>query len=199
MSKLFWSMLSVVPKRPMYRASHAFLTLALLSNAEPTFASTEVSGTISTNTRWDIDGSPYIVTGLVFVTATLTVDPGVEVLFEENNTLYITSGALSAVGTTDSLIVFASAKLLPGTLDWGGISFGASSNDALCIIKNAVIVFAGRGIAITDASPHIEKVRIAHVWDSGIDVRGGSAEIEDCVRKLPRQVDHSNVDTFASI
>ena len=141
MSKRLRAVRPVVCKQPMVCAWQAFVVAVLLGAGTPSFASTEVSGTISTNTRWDIDGSPYIVTGLIFVTATLTVDPGVQVLFDGYHGFYITSGALSAVGKTDSLIVFASSEPSPGLLDWPGITFGSSSNDALCVVEHAVVSF----------------------------------------------------------
>jgi len=45
---------------------------------------TDVSGVINTNTLWNLDGSPYIVTGGVLVEsgATLTIEAGVEVRFD---------------------------------------------------------------------------------------------------------------------
>ena len=45
------------------------------------FAQTEVSGLINTNTTWDSTGNPYIVVGNIDVmNTTLTIEHGVEVI-----------------------------------------------------------------------------------------------------------------------
>ncbi|MBW1706406.1 MAG: hypothetical protein JRJ86_14755, partial [Deltaproteobacteria bacterium] len=84
-------------------------------------AETYVSGTISAHTTWTLTGSPYIVTGDITVhyssynnsTATLTIEPGVEVRFNAGTGLYVGYyggsgrkyyGALSAQGTDGSPI-----------------------------------------------------------------------------------------------
>ena len=61
------------------------------------FGETYVSGAITQDTTWTLTGSPYIVTGDVTVrystynssTATLTIEPGVEVRFEPGTGLYV--------------------------------------------------------------------------------------------------------------
>ncbi|MEK9148623.1 MAG: hypothetical protein AAB267_01110, partial [Candidatus Desantisbacteria bacterium] len=60
---------------------------------EVALADTPVSGVISTDTTWNLAGSPYIVTGNVYVqgaaTPTLTINPNVEVRFAQNQSLFI--------------------------------------------------------------------------------------------------------------
>ncbi|MEE4356918.1 MAG: hypothetical protein V2I97_10640, partial [Desulfococcaceae bacterium] len=74
------------------------ITVALLS-VSAVWADTNVSGSISADTRWNLSGSPYIVTGDVTVEAgmTLTIDPGVQVKFDSGFSL-IVYGILNAVG-----------------------------------------------------------------------------------------------------
>lgn len=109
------------------------LLLPLASSAE-----TVVSGTISEDTTWTVEGMPYVITGDVTVrhtatgedsVATLTIEPGVTVRFRSNTRLafgYSSNyrGALVAQGTAEAPIVFTSdaatpAPRLPGT---GGAS-----------------------------------------------------------------------------
>ncbi len=87
-------------------------------------AVTNVCGAISTNTTWSLINSPYdVCTGGVTVgpTATLTIEPGVTVQFENaaGNKLNV-SGSLSAVGTVTQPITFTGVVATPGS--WGGIS-----------------------------------------------------------------------------
>src|SRR5215204_3633586 len=72
-------------------------------------AQTNVSGFISSNTSWNIAGSPYIVIGNIVLTqgATLTIEPGVEIRFNTDMTLNI-EGELIAIGTPQNIITFTS-------------------------------------------------------------------------------------------
>ncbi len=103
----------------------AGLLLALLAPVLPAQA-VNVCGPITTNTTWDISGSPYTLTCDVRVLsgATLTIDPGVTVLFQPSTSLVAEGGVINAIGTTGSgLIRFASVNTLTpggGTVVQGG-------------------------------------------------------------------------------
>ena len=79
---------------------------------------TSVSGGIYQNTTWTAAASPYIVAGsiVVFPGKTLTIEPGVEVIFTADNTFntgnfqYLeVRGNLVAVGTDANPILFTSS------------------------------------------------------------------------------------------
>ena len=105
------------------------LTAALLFGSRtPTpaaaTAATVVCGTISAITAWTVISSPYQVCfGGVTVgpTATLTIQPGVTVQFQQgvNAKLYVQDG-LSAIGTVTQPITFTGVVTTPGS--WGGLS-----------------------------------------------------------------------------
>ena len=73
-------------------------------------AQTNVSGTISLDTTWDLAGSPYIVTANLFVegtdgpdsVTTLTIDPGVEVRSQSSVGIFV--GSSSGSGNPGAVI-----------------------------------------------------------------------------------------------
>ena len=123
----------------------------------------EISGIIDHNTTWS--GYRYIVTGNVLVQEgmTLTIEPGTEILFNQDKYLQV-DGCLKAIGTEDNMIVFSSNRddFAPG--DWGGIRFTDSSIDAEfdadgnyvsgSVIQYVEIAF-GTGIEVNSCSPFI--------------------------------------------
>jgi hypothetical protein len=122
-----------------------FLIVALLS-ATPTTAQTIVSDTITTTT-WTKALSPYRVTGTAIVPSNniLTIEPGVDVLFDAD-VQFIVQGRLYAVGTQSDSIRF-----FKGTAsNWRGIriSGGDSSTIAYMRINDG----NARGITEQDSS-----------------------------------------------
>ncbi|MCO5234603.1 MAG: T9SS type A sorting domain-containing protein [Bacteroidetes bacterium] len=95
-------------------------------------AQTNVSGFISTNTTWNLAGSPYIVIGNTLVSQgfTLTIEPGVIVKFNTDKALQI-DGELIAIGTAQNRITFTSNKVSPAAGDWAKIHFSDASVDAV--------------------------------------------------------------------
>ena len=94
------------------------------------FAQTQVSGGIYQNTTWNLAGSPYLVTGsiVVFPNRTLTIEPGVQVIFTADmtfntgNFLYLEiRGTLIANGTPNIPVVFTSTDTTTGFYNWEGI------------------------------------------------------------------------------
>jgi hypothetical protein len=90
------------------------IVIILLILGNTTFAQTNFSGGIYSNTTWTLNNSPYIITGsvVVFPNVTLTIQPGVVIKFEEK--AYSTSeqiffevrGKLVAKGTSSLPISF---------------------------------------------------------------------------------------------
>ena len=82
------------------------VVLAVLLLSKIAFA-TDVGGIISSNTTWNLAGSPYNVTGLIQIAdgVTLTIDPGVTVEGNDNMIQLFGSSNLIAEGTSTSNIV----------------------------------------------------------------------------------------------
>ena len=102
-----------------------FVTILVLAMAIPTVAAAPLSaGTAiaggNVSGTWEVAGSPYLVNGNITVPsgATLTIEPGVEVIFQSWYSLTV-NGTLIADGTASAPIMFTAATS-PG---WLGIRF----------------------------------------------------------------------------
>ncbi|QDV68641.1 Serine-aspartate repeat-containing protein D precursor [Rosistilla carotiformis] len=83
---------------------------------------TTVNGALFEDTTWSLADSPVRVTGdvLVFPDTTLSIDPGVVVLFDSGTRLTV-RGHLDAVGTDAAPILLTSSSATPAMNDWNGI------------------------------------------------------------------------------
>jgi len=115
------------------RSAFSFLVIgALVSIAG---AQTNVSGTIAENTTWTKANQPYYVTDAITVNSgvTLTIEPGVDVLFDADVQL-IVQGRLQAIGTeTDSIRFLASAVNDFG--EWGGIRISGGDSSTMAYAR----------------------------------------------------------------
>jgi len=134
-------------------AGFAFVSMASASG------STNVSGSISTNTVWS-GLEPYVLSGDVQITsgAYLTIQPGVVVLMEDGASLTVSDGALAASGTTDKPIVFTSIHDVAGSTpqpapgNWKNLKFADGTIDSGTILSHVHVRY-GHGIVIESASP----------------------------------------------
>ncbi|UCG69737.1 MAG: Ig-like domain-containing protein, partial [Thermoplasmata archaeon] len=88
-----------------------------------------VSGSIGSDTTWNLTNSPYIVVGNVTVESgvTLTIEAGVEVKFNGSYSL-IVNGTLNATGTSSLPINFTSNQTTPTEGDWESIRLQGKNN-----------------------------------------------------------------------
>lgn len=97
------------------------------------FGQTEFSGGIYNNTKWKKENSPYLITGdvAIFPDVTLTIEPGVKIMF--NGSYYFEiRGILMAIGTTTDSIVFSSNRAVPQKKDWIGTKLSNVKNAKAC-------------------------------------------------------------------
>ncbi len=115
----------------MHRRTMLQILLVASAMAPVAAAQTSVSGSISTTT-WTADGSPYRVAGVCSVMAgdTLTIEPGVDVVFDVDAHLGVW-GTLLAIGTESDSIRFTK-----GTAEkWGGISLSSPGRAELAHVR----------------------------------------------------------------
>lgn len=125
----------------------------------------EIIGNINTDTVWTyIPNYPYRVKNTISLVKdiTLTIEPGVEVIFSEGVSFYI-NGTLKAVGNMYNSIYFKPSSENPGSQDWGGIVFENGSRD--CVLDYVDISFASRGINCSiGTSPLIVNSTVAYSY-----------------------------------
>ena len=114
-------------------------------------------GTISEDTTWDADGSPYVLAGVVTVarSARLRVSPGVEVRAQPDAVLVV-QGVLRVEGSAAEPVIFRAT--LPRER-WEGIRFvgtaGMSREDSRSLISYAEVRDARSAVSATYDSPAI--------------------------------------------
>lgn len=87
-------------------------------------AKTEIDASILVDEKWDIEGSPYLITQSIVIHAgaTLTIAPGV--IVGVNGSIRV-EGTLNALGKPDQPIVFTGRshpQIFPDFFPWNGIS-----------------------------------------------------------------------------
>ena len=75
------------------------------------YAATTITSDIISDTTWDASGSPFIVSGVIHVSAaaTLTINPGVIVKFNQQSYIAV-DGEVDAIGDPSNKIYFTSLK-----------------------------------------------------------------------------------------
>jgi len=110
------------------------------------YAQTNVSGGIFSNTTWTKVNSPYIVTDtvVVFPGVTLTIQPGVVVKFDYHIALEIRQAKLIAIGTLVDSITFTSNLASPYNGIWRNVYLNGGS--LVSQFKYCNFRYAGHGI-----------------------------------------------------
>lgn len=149
-SRIRYSFAGDLGKRAATTLCHLMLAFALMVSFAvimvPTSkAGTFVSGRITTDTTWTVEGSPYWVVGSVFVdpNVSLTIEPGVQVLFEGAYD-FVVEGFLLADGTVDDRIIFTSDMPSPSPGDWNGILIYFHGS---AVIRNTDVLY-GWGLSL---------------------------------------------------
>jgi len=113
----------------------------LLLGAVPATAATGVGGTITTTT-WTKALSPYHVTGTITVPFgnALTIEPGVDVLFDAD-VQFVVQGAINAVGTATDSIGFIKGS----AAEWGGLTLSGGDTSTLSYVRISHVSSNGGG------------------------------------------------------
>ncbi len=169
-----------------------FVSLLLLL-AAAAYADTNVQGTIS-STTWTIANSPYRVKGALVVPAgeTLTIEAGVDVLFDAN-VPFVVRGSIRAAGTEADRIRFIRGD----AGQWGGIRLLGGDSSAFAYTR-----FSG-GAAETGGALYVADVgtrlSLSHCLLSGNQAQraggaiaahyGGTLYLTNCILRDNRSSD----------
>ncbi|TET89927.1 MAG: hypothetical protein E3J35_08430 [Methanomassiliicoccales archaeon] len=127
-----------------------FILSSIILDSENSRAGTTVSGTISTDTNWTPDGSPYTVVGDIIVEegVTLTVEASVQVLFEGSYYILVNGNAtLRSLGESGANVFF-----MPMGSLWDGISVMRYGHLEL---RNSTIYGANKAVQIASDNNNI--------------------------------------------
>jgi hypothetical protein len=118
---------------------------------------TSLSGSISVDTTLNPAGNPYLVTTDVRIEngATLTLEPGVVLMFSSDSNLRIDVGAASAgalvadggqPGQGDQIVLtrYQQAGTTQQSGHYRGLRFGPDNVTSVTVLRNVVVEFAGR-------------------------------------------------------
>ena len=136
-------------------------------------AQTTVSGAVSVDTRWGLNGSPYVIENDVQVQggSVLTIDPGVIIYMGANASLTVQSGGLRVAGTSAQPVKVLSDKTrlaqqaAPG--DWRHWVF---TSGAVNSRLDHVLFEHGRGLLIQASSPVLNNLDIRNSLGAAITV-----------------------------
>lgn len=149
------------------------LAALLALPALPALAQTTVSGSIGANTRWDVAGAPYVVSGNVSIenNAVLTIDPGVTVFMGAGTSLTVAAGSIRAAGTPANRIRVLSDKTRQGGAaapgDWKNWVFSPGTRDTQL---DNVDFEHGSGLQVRGSAPVFNNLALRNHLGAAISV-----------------------------
>ena len=148
----------------------------------PSSGTTISIGHLAASAEWTMAGSPYYVTQNLLVPAgiTLTIDAGVQVLFDPNTGMQV-NGSLVAQGQAGQPVVFGPADGSTNYGDWQGITFlnaqpavfdPSGNYTGGSMLDYAQVLYAGAsygwGIAVYSSSPYIANTTVEYSSGNGM-------------------------------
>ena len=140
-----------------------------------------VSGVISANTTWRAVNSPVTVVGSITVNSgiTLTIEPGISVLFDSGLALTV-NGRLLAEGTPENPIRFGRSPANSGR--WGGLTINGGAGSPETRIAYARIEFNGTtAIEVAGGSAFLDHLTFGSTDHQYVSLDGASFVVSDCL------------------
>jgi hypothetical protein len=140
-------------------------------------SATYVEGPITQDTFWTLVNSPFVLSNNVTVSSgvTLTIEPGVEVMFAESFWLKV-NGRIVANGLEDKIIRFTSNKLSPDDGDWGSILISGMQQSSF---SHCIIEYGTDGITVENGNLNIQNSLVRSNSQNGIVINSGYVDAEN--------------------
>lgn len=129
------------------------------------------ANTICTDTNWTTANSPYVVSGNLTVNsgATLSIEPGVSVLFNQGAGITV-NGRLLAEGTAQNKILFTRNT---GATSWDQLFFAASPSTSR-VVHAEMRYYASSAMEAHDTSLHVDSVTWTNATAPVVDLHDSS-------------------------
>lgn len=150
-------------------------TVLTVTQREPTVH----SAPITSNETWRAADNPHVVRGFIEVSGpsapTLTLEAGVEILFDQDYELRVTNGALKALGTQAAPIRMVASQTAPPKGYWRGVVFAAagSTSELNYVTLSGCGDDSGEGACIAmenQAAPVLRHVTVQNSGTAGVVV-----------------------------
>lgn len=172
-------------------ATVTLLLTSLVLVAPTAEAQTYVTGEISGTPTWVAPG-PYIATGDLYITGSLTIDNGIDVLFNDGLALYV-ENQLTALGNT----LFDQN----GSNPWKGIQFNSTSGTSVILAGNitastmgvfingttqpvvltgTTIYGTGIGLMVNQSDQLISRLKVSSSTSHSVVTSSSVAVLENC-------------------
>lgn len=158
-------------------------------SADDPSAGTYVDYDIIANTTWRPTGNPYIIARNMQIRegATLTIQAGVFLQFNQQAGLRVMDGKLIVEGTAAQRVVFTAA--VPQPSYWYGVFFGPGDRGSS--LHYADFSYAGQGfswysiirvanLAVVDTSIHMDNCSFSYSGRNGIELDNSDSEVLAC-------------------
>jgi hypothetical protein len=124
---------------------------------------------ITGNETWRAAENPHLVRGSLEVTGTLTLEEGVELGFEQDAELRVTTGALKAMGTAGAPIRMVARQSAPTKGSWRGVVLAAagSASELNHVTMSHCGAASGKGACLALENQAVPALRHVTVRDSG--------------------------------
>lgn len=139
-----------------------FFAAIYTGRAHTTPNNTMVCSSITTDTVWTAANSPYEIcntAGIAVQTgATLTIQPGVTVIFDGSQYQFTVLGTLNTLGTADQPITITAATTTPGS--WRGIAVNSTGGPKAVLNMDYTTILYGGFIGSFGAEIYADKANI---------------------------------------
>jgi hypothetical protein len=153
-----------------------FGSFSIVYKTLPTVKATYVEGVITQDTIWTLVDSPIVLSNNVTVNpgVTLTIEPGVEVMFGGDFSL-IVNGAIVANGTESRNIYFTTNDPTT-TILWQTIEISTTQSS---LFSNCIIEYGTNGITLDNGVLDVQNSVIQSNSENGIALNGGALTVQN--------------------